>query len=238
MRILVVDDEAPARARMRLLLQELGRTEVREAASVKEAVARLAEAPAELLLLDIQMPLLDGFDLVDLLPDPKPAVIFVTAYAEHAVKAFDVAATDYLTKPVRKERLEQALKRVERSAPASLPTAGRHPSPALTRITAERANTLHVLDVDGCAVFFAEDKLTYVNHAGVRHRVNASLDELEARLDGDRFLRIHRHALVNLDQVAELHAWFAGAWRVRLKDGTEWDVARRRVGEVKGRVGL
>lgn len=234
MRFLVVDDEAPARTRMRLLLQELGHREVREAASVKEAVARLAEAPADAVLLDIQMPLLDGFDLLDLLPDPKPAVIFVTAYAEHAVKAFDVAATDYLTKPVRKERLEQALNRVERSAPV----AGVPGRAALTRITAERANTLHVLDVHGCAVFFADDKLTYVNHSGVRHRVNATLDELEARLDGDRFLRIHRHAIVNLDQVAELHAWFAGSWRVRLKDGTEWDVARRRVGEVKGRVGM
>jgi two-component system LytT family response regulator len=227
----MVDDEAPARARMRLLLGELGLSEVREASSVKDALARLSEEAADVILLDIHMPLLDGFDLADLLPEPKPAVVFVTAYAEHAVKAFDVAATDYLTKPVRKERLEQALARC--GTPVREAAAGH----MLRRITAERANTLHVLDVDGCAVFHAEDKLTFVNHGGVRHRVAATLDELESRLDPARFLRIHRHALVNLDQVAELHAWFAGAWRVKLKDGTEWDVARRRVGELKARLG-
>jgi DNA-binding LytR/AlgR family response regulator len=230
MKILITDDEAPARARLRFLLDELGESDVIEASSVSEAIRQTADAGVDVILLDIRMPLLDGFDLVSLLPEPKPAIIFVTAYDEHAVKAFDVEATDYLTKPVRKERLQQALARVRK-------TSGGKSAGKLTRITAERANTLHVLDVDDCAVFHADDKLTYVRFQGAAYRVASTLDELEARLDVDRFIRSHRHSIVNLAQVASIRSDIGG-WVIKLKDGTEWDVARRRVGELKERVGM
>jgi DNA-binding LytR/AlgR family response regulator len=230
MKILITDDEAPARARLRFLLDELGESDVIEASSVSEAIRQTADAGVDVILLDIRMPLLDGFDLVSLLPEPKPAIIFVTAYDEHAVKAFDVEATDYLTKPVRKERLQQALARVRK-------TSGGKSAARLSRITAERANTLHVLDVDDCAVFHAEDKLTYVRSQGAAYRIASTLDELEARLDADRFIRSHRHSIVNLAQVASIRSEIGG-WVIKLKDGTEWDVARRRVGELKERVGM
>lgn len=230
MKILITDDEAPARARLRFLLDELGESDVVEASSVSEAIRQTADAGVDVILLDIRMPLLDGFDLVSLLPEPKPAIIFVTAYDEHAVKAFDVEATDYLTKPVRKERLQQALARVRK-------TSGGKSAARLSRITAERANTLHVLDVDDCAVFHADDKLTYVRFQGASYRVASTLDELEARLDADRFIRSHRHSIVNLTQVASIRSDIGG-WVIKLKDGTEWDVARRRVGELKERVGM
>lgn len=231
MKILITDDEAPARARLRFLLDELGEGDVIEAASVREALQKTAEARVDVILLDIRMPLLDGFDLVSLLPEPKPAIIFVTAYDEHAVKAFDVEATDYLTKPVRKERLLQALARV--GGVRSRGGQGKH----ITRITAERANALHVLDADDCAVFHAEDKLTYVRSQGAAYRVASALDELEARLDPERFFRPHRNCIVHLGHVATIRSDIGG-WVILLKDGTEWDVARRRVGELKERLGV
>lgn len=230
MKILITDDEAPARARLRFLLDELGESDVIEASSVNDAIRQTADAGVDVILLDIRMPLLDGFDLVSLLPEPKPAIIFVTAYDEHAVSAFDVEATDYLTKPVRKERLAQALARVRK-------ISGGTSVARLIRITAERANTLHVLDVDDCAVFHADDKLTYVRCQGAAYRVASTLDELEARLDSDRFIRSHRHSIVNLAQVASIRSDIGG-WVIMLKDGTEWDVARRRVAELKERVGM
>lgn len=230
MTFLLVDDEAPARARLRFLLEDLGHTDVLEAASVRDAVPLLPRADG--VLLDIQMPLMDGFDLVSLLPEPRIPVIFVTAYAEYAVKAFDVRAVDYLTKPVRKERLAEALARLTqvRPVPALRTTLG--------RITVERAHTWHVLDVDACPVFYAEDRLVFVRHGGMAHRVNATLDELEERLDPAQFLRIHRGTLVNLQHVQRIYPWFAGAWKVVLTDGTEWEVARRRAGALKERLGV
>ncbi len=196
MNILITDDEAPARTRLRMLLNELGEHDVIEASSVKDAIQKMSEARVDVILLDIKMPLLDGFDLVSLLPEPKPAIVFVTAYDEHAVKAFDVEAIDYLTKPVRKERLLQALARVGGRKVAR----GRY----LARITAERANALHVLDVDSCAVFHADDKLVYVRHQGAKYRIGSSLDELEAKLDPEAFFRPHRNCIVHLGHVASI----------------------------------
>jgi DNA-binding LytR/AlgR family response regulator len=231
MKILITDDEAPARARLRFMLDELGESDVIEASSVSDAIRQTADARVDVILLDIRMPLLDGFDLVSLLPEPKPAIIFVTAYDEHALKAFDVEAIDYLTKPVRKERLLHALGRVGgRSGKATKPRY-------LTRITTERANALHVLDVDSCAVFHAEDKLVYVRHQGAKYRVASALDELEAKLDPEAFFRPHRNCIVHLGHVASIRSDIGG-WVILLKDGTEWDVARRRVAELKERLGL
>lgn len=232
MNILITDDEAPARARLRFLLNELGEHDVIEASSVKEAIQKMSEARVDVVLLDIKMPLLDGFDLVSLLPEPKPAIVFVTAYDEHAVKAFDVEAIDYLTKPVRKERLMKALSRV---GVGRIGKATK--SRFLTRITAERANALHVLDVDACAVFHADDKLVYVRHQGAKYRIGSSLDELEAKLDPERFMRPHRNCIVHLSHVASIRSDLGG-WTLILNDSTEWDVARRRVGELKERLGV
>jgi DNA-binding LytR/AlgR family response regulator len=232
MKILITDDEAPARARLRFLLGELGESDVIEASSVSDAIRQTADARVDMILLDIRMPLLDGFDLVSLLPEPKPAIIFVTAYDEHALKAFDVEAIDYLTKPVRKERLLQALGRIGGRGRVAQAAKTRY----LTRITTERANALHVLDVDSCAVFHAEDKLVYVRHQGAKYRVASALDELEAKLDPEAFFRPHRNCIVHLGHVASIRSDIGG-WVICLKDGTEWDVARRRVAELKERLG-
>jgi two-component system response regulator LytT len=233
MNILITDDEAPARSRLRFLLEELGYTSIFEAKSVKEALEVLKNERIDVSLLDIQMPLLDGFDLVALLKDPKPEIIFVTAFDNHAIQAFEVRAKDYLQKPVRRERLAEALSRV--SGKIVNPLIG---STYLTRVSAERANQVEIIPIDQCAVFYSNKKLVYVQRKGQKLRVSMSLDELEQRLDPVDFLRVHRGHIVNMSHIKSFSAWFASSWKLALNDGTEWDVARRRVAELKQKLGM
>ncbi len=233
MNILITDDEAPARSRLRFLLEELGHKSVFEAKSVKEALEVLENVRIDVVLLDIQMPLLDGFDLVTRLKDPKPEIIFVTAYDNHAIQAFEVRAKDYLQKPVRRERLAEALSRV--SGKIVNPLGG---SAYLSRISAERANQVEIIPIDQCAVFYSDEKLVYVQRNGQKLRVSMSLDELEQRLDPGDFMRVHRGHIVNMSHIKAFTAWFAGSWKLTLHDGSGWDVARRRVAELKQKLGL
>lgn len=256
LRVLVVDDEALARARTRRLLEEVGGvTVVGEAASVDEAerVAR-AEAP-DLVLLDIQMPGEDGFALLPRL-EPRPAIIFVTAFDHYAVRAFEAHAVDYLLKPFRKDRLAEALERArrERARPEELSRrlaallaevgagAGgrdaRH-EPKLDRLTVRIGARQVILRAEEILWFGAEDKLVFAATAKDRHYVNFTLDQLERRLDGERFVRVHRSAIVNLDFAAALKPAFAGTYTLTLRDDerTEVPVARARARALRERLG-
>ncbi len=235
---MIVDDEPPARDRLRLLLQEsefqvhiLG-----EAGSGEEALSLINDLEPDVLFLDVQMPGLDGFDVVDLLPDPAPHIVFVTAYDSYALKAFEVHAVDYLTKPVRLRRLNDTLARIR---PEDGPSA--HPNPIgrlrgtspLKRLTVKVGRRLRVLPVEEVICFEADQKVVFANLGSERHIVDFTLDELERRLDPERFLRIHRSYLVNAETVIELTKWFDGGYLVKTKDGAELPVARRRVARIK-----
>jgi len=250
LRLLIVDDEPPARARTRRLLAGIPGIEIAgEAGSAAEARAQIAERSPDLLLLDIQMPGEDGFALLRSL-EPRPAVVFVTAYDQYAVRAFEENAVDYLLKPFRRERLEEALARaradLERPEELSrrltelLGSLGPGaPMERLERFTVRIGNRQLILKSDEVLWFGAEDKLVFAATATDRHYVNVTLDQLERRLDPARFARVHRGAIVNLDFAAALKPGFAGTYRLQLRDGarTEVPVSRARARQLRERLG-
>ena len=263
LRCLVVDDEPLARERLSLLLTEAGGAEVvGEAADGRAALERVAALAPDVVFLDVEMPGLGGFDVVDLLdPEDRPAVVFVTAFDAYAVRAFDVHAVDYLTKPVRASRLRQALDRLRQASaradavarlgaladgpPVAAPE-GRAPDGdgvPLDRVTLLVGRRLVVVPTGDVARFEAEDKATVAHPfpgaglVGKPGTVDFTLDALGARLDGRQFVRVHRSVLVNVRAVRELVPWFSGTYQVRLVDGAEVPLARRRAAEVRALLG-
>ena len=235
MRVLIVDDEAPARERLKRLLAHVEGVElIGQAEDGLRAVELIEREQPDLVLLDIQMPGLDGFGVIEALEEPPP-VVFVTAYDEYAIRAFEVNALDYLLKPISRGRLEKAIRRAReahaegqdltsRLAPLleSLASQGRY----LTRLAVRDRNRIRVLDAGEVDWIDVEDERTLVHAAGETYPIRRTLTELEARLDPARFFRAHRSTIVNLDRVAEVIPWFKGSHKLRLTTGAEVDLSR------------
>ena len=243
LKVLIVDDEALARARLRTLLgdcREPAAIAAGEAGSAAQALELVARQPFDVALLDIHMPGADGMQLAAALrqaPRP-PLVVFVTAHAEHAVAAFELEAVDYLTKPVRLQRLQAALQKVERLAQAA-PTQAADPAQQWLLIT-ERGRTLRV-PLAEVLYLKAELKYVTVRTASASHLLDASLSQLEDR-HGARFLRIHRNALVARNAIRALvrhhDAEEGEGWAVRLAGIDEvLMVSRRQVAAVREALG-
>ena len=231
---LVVDDEAPARAELRFLLDEVGGVEVvGEASNASEAFQLIKAIPYDVVFLDIDMPGLSGMQLAETLAslDRRPAIVFVTAHGEHAVKAFEVAAADYLVKPVETERLRTA---IERLAPA--PAEGVR----IERIPVEKAGKKLLLQVDDIFYVMAKDDYSYLHTDGERYLSTISLAQLEKRLELSGFFRVHRRYLVNLAKVREVVPMYGGTLLLTLRDReeTQIPVSRRRVPSLKKAIGL
>jgi two-component system LytT family response regulator len=248
-RAFVVDDEPLAVKRLVRLLEETGRAEIAGSSTDPvDALAALGNSDVDVLFLDIQMPGMNGFELLTLL-DPQPMVVFTTAYDQFALEAFQVNSIDYLLKPIEASHLSRALDKAERlrRVPEPLPDLkalleqlrGAAAPAWPERIASRSGERIHILDLATVTHFFAEDKLTFAAAAGKNHVVDQTITELEGKLDPRRFFRIHRSTLVNLAWVRELDQWFAGRMRLRLKDAkaTELTVARDRVAELKKRLG-
>jgi DNA-binding LytR/AlgR family response regulator len=180
------------------------------------------------------MPGLDGFGVIEALDEPPP-IVFVTAYDEYAIRAFEVNALDYLLKPFSHERLEQAICRAQkelaeernfasRLAPLleSLASQGHY----LTRLAVRDKNRIRVLDADAVDWIGVENEQTFVHVESEAYPIRRTLADLEARLDPDRFFRAHRSAIVNLDRVQEVIPWFKGGHILRLTTGAEVDLSR------------
>ena len=249
LRVLMVDDETLARVRLRNLLADCiapSAVVLAEAANARQAVEALAVHDFDLALLDIHMPGDDGLTLartIAALPYP-PAVVFVTAYAEHALAAFELNAVDYLTKPVRIERLQQALQKVERNAQSNRalqPDSSTAISDAdAMLIITERSRTVRV-PVAEVIYLKAELKYLTVRTRAHSHILDASLSDLEARFPG-RFLRIHRNALILRSAVRALEKHVDDSegegWAVRLAGVDELlMVSRRQLGLVRELIG-
>lgn len=235
MRVLVVDDEEPARRRLVRMLERLGGIEVvGEAGDGEEALSLVRERAPELLLLDIDMPEMDGLELAEL-PE-VPLVIFTTAHAEHAVRAFEVAAVDYLLKPIARERLAEAIERAKARAGRAPAGGSATPEPP-PRITARSGGTVHLVDAAEITRFHATDKVTIFVHEGRELVLDDSLATLEERLAAHGFFRTHRAELVNLAAVRALHTE-GGSTHVELRDGSRAAVGRRVVAELKRRLGI
>jgi two-component system response regulator AlgR len=224
MRLLIVDDEAPARARLRRLLgQWQDCSVVAEAASAGQALQMVAQHQPDALLLDISMPGLDGMTLARVLRDqtPAPAVIFCTAWPDRALEAFDCAALDYLLKPVRAERLRAALDKAQRNSPPA-------PGPASGAfLQASVGTSVELIDIESVACLLAEDKYTTVFHDHGKAVINDSLTELE-KAHGKRFLRVHRNALVAVARVRGLDRSDGGTPRLILESCSYRPVISRR----------
>jgi len=241
MRTLIVDDETLARDRLKRYLADLeGVDVIGEAANGVEAVEMIEARSPDLVLLDIQMPGLDGFGVIDALESP-PAVIFVTAYDQYAIRAFEVHALDYLLKPFSRERLAETVHRAQRvlaegqDVGAQLRRTRRvrrlledlaAKGQVLTRLAVRDRDRIHVLDAAAIDWIGLEDAQVVV-HAGEKvYPVRRTLTELEARLDPRRFFRAHRSAIVNLDRIQEIVPWFKGGHILRLTTGAEVDLSR------------
>jgi DNA-binding LytR/AlgR family response regulator len=237
MQILLVDDEAPARERLRRLLAGVQGVEVvGEAADGLEAVEMIARLVPDLVLLDVQMPGLDGFDVIQALEDP-PAIIFVTAYDEYAIRAFEVHALDYLLKPFSQDRLQDALHRAQETLEAepdpgaqlgplleSLTAGGRY----LSRLAVQEGESIRILNVEEVDWVGIEEEQVVVHAGDQAYPIRRTLTELEAGLDPQRFFRAHRSAIVNLDRVQEVIPWFKGSYVLRLTTGAQVDLSRAR----------
>jgi DNA-binding LytR/AlgR family response regulator len=234
-RTLIVDDEAPARDRLRRLLSAMDQVEIAgEAEDGAQAVEAIERLSPDLVLLDIQMPELDGFGVIEALEHP-PAVIFVTAYDAYAIRAFEVHALDYLLKPYSRERLEEAIRRAQdrlareqdlgaQLGPLleSLTAEGRY----LTRLAVRDRDRIRVLDAEAVDWIGVEEEQVMVHVDDQAYAIRRTLAELEARLDPDHFFRAHRSAIVNLDRVQEVIPWFKGSHILRLTSGAEVDLSR------------
>ena len=253
LRAYLVDDEHLALARLRRLLHQTGKVEVIGSTTEPEqAVAALTADPPDVCFLDIQMPRLNGFDVLGKLPR-QPIVIFTTAYDQYALEAFGVNSVDYLLKPIEPEAVERAIKKVEtlrESGPVAQPDFQallQQTTDSVREVTAEYperiasrlGDRIWFLDLNDVTHFFAEDKLTYAVSDGKAYCVDHAIADLEAKLDPKKFFRIHRSTVVNLAWIKEVASLPGGMLSVRLKDTkrTDLTVARDRAREFKMRVG-
>jgi two-component system LytT family response regulator len=246
MRALIVDDEPLARALLAEQLAELGGVElVGEASNGFEAVKRCEELAPDLVFLDIQMPKLSGFEVLELLGDSAPAVVFVTAYDEYALKAFAVHAVDYLLKPVEPERLAAALERARRRLAEAaggpdavrLAAAARPPGRALERVLVREEGRIHVLPAERIDYVEARDDYLLFVSGTLRLRKQQTMAELEAQLDPGRFVRIHRSYLLNVERLARLESYGKDSWLAFLADGSRLPVSRRGYARLKDLLG-
>jgi two-component system LytT family response regulator len=239
LRVLIVDDEAPARRRLARLLAAVPDVALAgEAEGGHEAVAHIRALAPDLVLLDVQMPGLDGFGVVDAIgPSAMPAVVFVTAYDAHALRAFEVRALDYLLKPVAPDRLREAVDRArpraavrraaEDAAAPSTPPPEDAAAPPLRHLLVHDARGAQLLPVDEVELARAERNYVALHTARGAFRVRGTIGALTARLDASRFLRVNRSDVVRLDAIRELQPWSHGDYRIVLRDGTALLWSRR-----------
>ena len=243
LRVLLVDDEEPALVELRYHLEELGEPIAIETASTGvDALRLLHQRPWDVVFLDIQMPGLDGLELAGFLGGlPRaPALVFVTAFEEYAIRAFELRAVDYLLKPVRPERLKETIDRVRRRLRNEPATASQEPATRLERLPVEAAGRTVLVDLSDIRFAEARGDVVYVTTAEQVYPTRFSLHELERRLPNPPFLRIHRAFLVNLKNVVEIRPYFNGAYLLKTNDrlGTELTVSRGHVKSVRSLLGF
>jgi len=250
-RAFLVDDEPLALERLTRMLEGTGRVQIAGSQTDPvDAVESVRAVRPDVLFLDIHMPDLSGFDLLRRLTDP-PLVIFTTAYDQHALDAFQANSVDYLLKPIEPAHLDRALTKAERllghpSADAAALIerlrAALHPSPErwLSRIGSRSGDKTEFVEIRHITHFFARDRLTYAAAGPRKLVVDQTITQLAQKLDPNRFVQIHRNAIVNVDSIQELHALFGGRMMARLKDQerTELEVSRDRVKSLKQILGV
>jgi two-component system LytT family response regulator len=237
---IIVDDEEPARLVLREFLSAHEEIKIiAECANGFEAVKAITESNPDLVILDIQMPKLNGFEVLELVDRP-PAIIFATAYNQYAIKAFEVHAVDYLLKPFSKERLTAALDHVKsRLKNKIIPvhelavSAGMKPSP-LERILVKDGSKVYVIPVDKIDYIEAQDDYVAIKADGKTHLKQERMAELEKELDATKFVRVHRSYILNLERIARIELYAKDSRVAILKDGTKLLISRAGYDKLKG----
>ena len=231
LRAIIVDDEELARGFLREMLElHPDINVVAECPNGFEAVKTIGETSPDLLFLDAQMPKLDGFEVLELI-DPGPVVIFVTAYDQYAMRAFDAHAVDYLLKPFSRQRFEKALARARlrlgaQSPRPDLAAAARAPEDRPQRIVVKDGPRVHVIPIDKLDYVEAQDDYVALHSGGRSYLKQQPIASLEALLDPARFVRIHRSAIVNLERVARIEPYGKESRLAILADGTRLPISR------------
>jgi two-component system LytT family response regulator len=249
-KVLVADDEPLARERLASLLsQEPDMEMVGQARDGEEAVTAIHDDSPDLVFLDVQMPQMNGFDVIEAVgSDKMPLVIFVTAYDQHALKAFQVRALDYLLKPFDRERFKDALgrarKQLEREENGDL---GRRLLALVKDLRRDQPKSDRLVVKSGGRLFFLRtDEIDWVEAAGnyVRlhvgpgsHLLRETMNAIEGRLDPEKFFRIHRSRIVNMERIQELQPWLNGEYAVLLRTGTRLTLSRGYREKLQDRLG-
>jgi two-component system LytT family response regulator len=240
--VMIADDETPARRKLARFLGEHDDVAVvAEASNGIDALDLISMTKPQLVFLDIHMPDLDGLGVAETLirSEAPPSIVFVTAFDQYAVKAFEVSALDYLLKPYDRERFEVALGRARASLDAKPDTT--RLADTLSQLRNEDKFVRRLLiPNDGRSFFVATREVTRLEASGNNvavhtsrgdHALRATLESLEARLDPAQFARVHRSHIVNIDEIAEIHSWFHGDYKILMRDGTEIGWSRRYAGQ-------
>jgi DNA-binding LytR/AlgR family response regulator len=223
MKVLIADDEPVARQVLREHVEAIPQLEIAgEASTGKETLQRILDLNPDVVLLDQQMPELDGLAVVRSLRGAHPPlIIFVTAYERHALEAFEVGAVDYLLKPVRRERLEKAMEKARRELKNT--SAAQSPK----KIVGRRGTDLYLLDPAEIVAFQAEGELVQIITAGQRYLSDHSLKALEDLLERPRFRRVHRGTLINTDHLRKISPLSSRRWLLKMSNGFEAVVSKR-----------
>jgi len=248
-RTLIVDDERLARQKVRTLLDDDADIEiVGECANGPDAIAAVRKQKPDLLLLDIEMPGANGFEVLHKLRSERlPMVVFITAHDEYAVKAFEVEAIDYVMKPFDRRRFHDALRKAKRqmsdesgeSEAKLIRLLERVVKPkALDHFVVKARDRTFLVPVSDVDWIEAEGKYVRLHAAGAAHLVRESISEVEERLDARKFLRIHRATIVNVKRILEMHRGFGGSVFVMLRDGTKLTMSRRYRGRIRELTGM
>lgn len=250
LRVYLVEDEPLARGELKYLLKRAGQVEiVGEAEAMPEALEDIRQLQPEAVFLDIHLSQGNGLDLARELNnlEKPPAVVFATAYDEHALKAFDLNAFDYILKPFDEERLKQALDKISKrvSLPPAVPVelqGGLRPLSLSSERVGKLAVTVNerifLVDLERIVYVGYEEKQVVVKMVDGAHRMMATLAELERKLGAAPFLRVHRGYIVNLNHVTELQPWFNGTYTLLCKDGSKIPVSRTYMKDLKHAFGL
>jgi two-component system, LytTR family, response regulator len=227
-RTLIVDDEPIARQVLREQLEVFPEVEIAgEAENGPEALRKIAEIQPDLVFLDLQMPVMGGFELVQKLAGPAPVIVIVTAYNEHAIRAFEAGAIDYLLKPVSEQRLKKAIDRVRGVA-----GAGRNPS-RTRKVVGRSGGEFVLLELDEVLAFQAEGELVWIVTASQRLLATQTLRSIEERLGKDQFQRVHRNAIINVNHVRKLSATTSQRWLITLSNAMQLVASKRQAHNIR-----
>ncbi len=246
-RAVIIDDEPLARKRLSRMLKDHPEIDIiGEADDGREGLALIAQTRPQIVFLDIRMPHVSGFEMLAEL-EQSPFVIFTTAYDEHALRAFEENAVDYLLKPIPRDALARAISKAERIIEGGGTTAAElarlrasleRADEVLRRFSVTAGNRIILIPDREVDYFHAEDKYTLLHTGDRSHIVPFTIKELEVKLDPDAFVRVHRSYIVNLDRVDSVQRWFGGRLMITLAGGSEIPVSRGYAGEFRRRINL